>query len=453
MQNSLITTLLITFTKAESRDFAYFLRRPERRTRKDVVLLGELLLERPNISTEAAFIEVIGARAFKPQAINQLASWLYTEAKAFLLERHHAISDEIPLLHEFDRRGLNHHRERLRKQLRKQRHNATTTYELETAIYATAKRGSRTEPNNLQAVNDSLDADFLHKKLRQACLMQSHENVFAIEYDNGLLAVTLAHVETLRLYKQPVIGVYYHIYQCLRFPDRIDHFGLFQKLLPQLPETLNEEERRDLYLLGINFCIRRANQDDQLMVREALRLYREGLNNGSLLENGRLTSYSYRNAVALALKIKDFAWASDFTEQYASALPPDQREELRAYNRARLAFAIGDPDKALKELRFVRSKDVLFTLTMDTLRAKVYFETDAYDLLTAHLDKMYIYLRRKGDSYHHKNYANFIALLKRILHLRPRPDEHAKLRKTIEEESVLTERRWLLQRLEGQVRR
>lgn len=443
MQNSLITTLLATFSKAESRDFGHFLRRPERRIREDVVLLGELLLKQPGVAAAAAYAIVVPGRKFSAQHTNQLASWLYAEARAFLLERHYASANEIPLLREFDQRVLSRHSDRLRKQLKKQDHNFGTSFELESAIYATARRGSRTEGNNLQELNDGLDLDFLQKKLHQACLMRSHENVFAVEYDHGLLAAALSYVESRRLYERPVIGVYYHIYQCLRFPEKIDHFNLFQALLPQLPPTLKEEERRDLYLLGINFCIRRTNQGDQPMAREALRLYREGLNNGSLLENGRLTSFTYRNAVALGLKIKDYDWARDFIDAYASSLAPEQREELVAYNRARLAFATGHPEDALEELRFVQSKDILFTLTMDTLRAKIYFETDALDLLGAHLDKMYIYLRRKGDSYHHKNYANFIALLKRILYLRPRPDERKELLKAIRGTSVLTERNWL----------
>jgi len=447
MQNSLISTLLATFTKAELHDFGHFLRRPERRIRKDVVLLGELLIEQPDISAAAAFTTVSPGREFTSQAINQLGSWLYAEARAFLLERHYATANEIPLLQEFDSRGLNRHHDRLRKQLEKRAHNTEATYRLESAIYATGQRSSRTVGNNLQKINDALDLDFLHKKLRQACLMRSHENVFAVEYDHGLLTAALAHIEARELQGQPVIGVYYHIYYSLCFPAKTEHFKQFQALLPQLPATLKEEERRDLYLLGINFCIRRANQGDLPMAREALRLYREGLNNGSLLEKGRLTSYTYRNAVALALKIKDFDWAADFIERYTPTLPPGQREELSAYNRARLAFATGQPENALEELRFVSSKDILFTLTMDTLRAKIYYETGAHDLLAAHLDKMQIFLRRKGDSYHHENYANFIALLRKVLHLRPRPEERGKLLETINEESVLTERSWLREQL------
>ncbi|MEM9929186.1 MAG: hypothetical protein AAF840_05170, partial [Bacteroidota bacterium] len=300
---------------------------------------------------------------------------------------------------------------------------------------------------NLQAMDDALDQDYLRRKLRQACLMQSHRNVADVTYQQGLLPQALAFIETSQLAALPEIGVYFHAYRFLQDPAAHQHFLTFQTLLPQLPATLPGEELRDLYLLGINFCIRRTNQGDWEMAREALRLYRKGLTNGALLENGWLSPFTYRNAVALSLKIKDFTWAQDFIERYAVALPPTQREELLSYNRARLAYAKGDPEGALEALRYVRSNDVLFTLTMDTFRAKIYYETDAYDLLTAHLDKMHTYLRRKGDSYHHKNYTNFIAFLRKILHLRPRPAEQEHLQEQIKQKAILTERQWLLEKL------
>ncbi|MFK8162828.1 MAG: hypothetical protein AB8H12_10235 [Lewinella sp.] len=448
MENSLVATLLATFSKEELREFLTFLARPERSVRKDVVKLAGLLCHRTIPSAESISHKLYPDKPFSQQQVNQLGSWLYAEAGAFLLERLWAKkNDELPLIREFDRRNLPRHRDRLRRRLQKQDLSAGTAYELESIIYATTQRTSRTETNNLQVINDHLDRDYLHKKLRQVCLMRSHENVFKVNYDMGLLSEVLSYLEGRKLTQDPVIGVYFHIYHFLGSPDGASHFKAFQELLPDLPPSLSDEEVRDLYLLGINYCIRQTNQGDQAMAREALRLYREGLNNGSLLENGRLTSFTYRNAVALSLKIKDFDWARDFIHSYAPSLPAGQREALLQYNLAKMAHAMGNPDKALEELRYVTSNDTLFTLTLDTLRAKIYHETGALDLLDAHLDKMHIFLRRKGDSYHHKNYANFIAFLKKILHLRPRPDEQALLEKAITEEPILTERTWLLETL------
>lgn len=448
MQKSLIATLLATFSKEERRDFAHFLNRPERSVRKDVKSLAGLLLKQKQMTAEATFDLLYPEQPFSRQQINQLGSWLYTEARAFLLEQYHAATnDEFPLVMEFDRRNLRVHRDRLLRQLRKKDLHAGATFALESAIYDTTNQRDRTGETNLQAMDDALDKDYLRRKLRQACLMQSHRNVAVVAYDQGLLPQVLAFIEAKRLEALPEIGVYYHAYRFLQDPEAANHFSSFQSLLAELPTTLPGEELRDLYLLGINFCIRLTNQGDTEMAREALRLYREGLTNGALLENGWLSPFTYRNAVALSLKIRDFGWARDFIEHYASALPPEQREELPSYNRARLAHAMGRPEEALEALRYVRSNDVLFTLTMDTLRAKIYYETEAHDLLSAHLDKMQIFLRRKGDSYHHKNYANFIALLRKILHLRPRPNEKDQLRASITQEAMLTERRWLLEKL------
>lgn len=444
MPNSLIAELFTTFSTAERKAFRGFLFRAERSVREDVKQLGEYLLQKPDAPAESALAKVYPGKDFSQQRFNQLSSWLYVEAKAFLLEQESRTS-ELPLIIEFDRRKLSRHRDRLIRKLAKEISGTPERRQLELAIYATTHRKSRTGTTNLQVISDLVDREFIHQKLRQASLMQSHENVFRVGYDTGLLPQVIDYVEEHQLFKFPEIGIYYHSYRFLLDPAAELDFSAFQRLLPQLPAWLPGEEKRDLYLLGINFCIRQSNRGNLSMVREALRLYREGLANGVFLENGHISAFTYRNAVALSLKIKDFSWAEDFIENYAKYLPREQRDNLLHYNRARLAYSQGNTDKAMEELRFVSAADTLFTLTLDTLRAKIYFETGAYDLLDAHLEKMKIYLRRKGDSYHHRNYANFIALLSKTMHLPPGPKARQLLRKEIADAPVLTEREWLLE--------
>ncbi|MEM9526529.1 MAG: hypothetical protein AAGA31_07970 [Bacteroidota bacterium] len=446
MPRSLIVELLTTFSTSEGKAFQHFLARPERGVRPDVQKLSKLLLQGPALQAKLIHSKLYPEKKYDRQKINQLSSWLYLEAKAFLLEQqHHA--NELPLVLEFDRRKLSRHRDRLLRKLAKDISGTPGRRQLEMAMYATTHRKSRTGMTNLQAINDLVDREFIHQKLRQASLMQSHENVFRVGYDTGLLPQVITYVEERRLFEFPEIGIYYHSYRFLLDPTAELDFTAFQRLLPQLPAWLSGEEKRDLYLLGINFCIRQSNRGNLPMVREALRLYREGLTNGAFLENGHISAFTYRNAVALSLKIKDFSWAEDFIENYAKYLPWEQRDNLLHYNRARLAYSRGDAEKAMEELRFVSAADTLFTLTLDTLRAKIYFETGAYDLLSAHLDKMKIYLRRKGDSYHHRNYANFITLLSKTMHLPPGPKARQLVRKEIADTSVLTEREWLLEKI------
>ncbi|MEL7160240.1 MAG: hypothetical protein AAFN92_05730 [Bacteroidota bacterium] len=439
MRQSLIEELLSTFSPGERKAFAHFLDRPERKVRTDVRQFARQLLTGKKDKRTGA-----------NQSTNQLASWLYAEARAFLLEKlFRAEGTELPLVTEFDRRKLPRHRDRLIRSLEKNLQDPADRHELAATVYNTTLRRNRTADTNLQEISDLLDRNFLRQKLREACLMQSHENVFQVNYDTGMLPLVLAYVRERELTGLTDIGIYYYAYHFLSDPEAASDFATFQGLLPYLPTWLSDEERRDLYLLGINFCIRQSNRGDMGMAREALRLYREGLTGGALLENGRLTAFTYRNAVALSLKIGDFAWAEHFIEHYATYLPHEQRDNLVHYNRARLAYARGDQERAMEEIRFVTSPDTLFTLTLDTLRAKIYYETGAHELLDTHLDKMQVFLRRRGASYHHRNYANFIAHLKRTLYLPPGQKKRRLLRAAIIDEKELTERQWLLGIISG----
>ncbi|MEL6140169.1 MAG: hypothetical protein AAFU67_00955, partial [Bacteroidota bacterium] len=384
---------------------------------------------------------------FSRQHYNQLHSWLYTAARTFLLEQESEPPAANPLLQIFSRRGLWKHRARLLKQLRKN----TTAYgpaaKLELAAYESEQPGSRTRENNLQLISDLQDRDFLQRKLRQACLMRSHEKVYPVNYDYGLLPAVLDYIIARGLQQEPSIGVYFHAYQCLVQPDNLAHYQALRRQQEELLPDFSESDRRDLFLHAINYCIRRANGGDLIMAREALDLYRQGIQSAILLENGRLSAYTYRNAVALGLRIKEFDWAEQFIRDYTMQLDPAQRDNLFHYNLARLAHARSNPDQALEELRFVNSKDTLFTLTLDTLRAKIYFESGVHDLLAAHLDKMQIFLRRKDPSYHHQNYLNFVRYCRRVAQVAPQKQARKLLAKEIEAEETLTERDWLLERL------
>jgi hypothetical protein len=160
MQNSLIATLLATFSMEERRDFSTFLARPERSVRKDVENLAGLLSKQGIPSSESISQQLYPGKPFRQQQVNQLGSWLYAEARAFMLERLLVEkNNEIPLLREFDRRNLPRHRDRLLRQLQKQDLNAEAAFKLESTIYTTTQRRSRTEANNLQVINDHLDRD------------------------------------------------------------------------------------------------------------------------------------------------------------------------------------------------------------------------------------------------------------------------------------------------------
>ena len=449
IHESLAATLLQTLTPREQTAFRHFLQRPDRRVRDDVRRLYDALDTLPaDADRKVAEKVVYGAAAVDHRRINQLLSWLYAEACAFLAEGVRGEDDPLLLLRELDRRGLPRHRDRLLRRLSRRPGGYRQQYALARARYEFGAPTSRTKPTNFQQLSDLADLAFIQEKLELACLMRSHQNVYATDYDYGMLTACLARLTPVILAEHPVIAAYYHAYHFLSDGENEGAFTAFQSIVLGNPGRFAADELRGLYLTGINYCIRRSNQGEADYARQALALYREGIDGGILLENGRISPYTYRNAVALSLKIRDFAWAERFIHEAAALLPRDQRDNLLHYNLASLAYHRGDRDRALEQLRFVHSNDTLFTLTLDTLRAKVYFENGDHELLAAHLDKMKIFLLRKGKSYHHRNYANFVRFLRKLGRQAQDASFRAdKLRSAIEAEPQLTERRWLLGQL------
>lgn len=88
----------------------------------------------------------------------------------------------------------------------------------------------------------------------------------------------------------------------------------------------------------------------------------------------------------------------------------------------------------------------MLNLAAKTLLLKTYFVLGEFDLLQSHLDAMRNYIRRKKViGYHRTNYQNIIRFTERILNREPHNKQlqHI-LQSEIENESVLTEKSWLL---------
>lgn len=114
-----------------------------------------------------------------------------------------------------------------------------------------------------------------------------------------------------------------------------------------------------------------------------------------------------------------------------------------------MAYAKKDFDEALPLLQKANYKDPLLNLSAKVLLLKIYDELDELDLLQAHLDAMQNYiLRKKVIGYHKKNYLNIIRYTKKLIGLNYF-DKVAieKLQLKVQQEEILTEKKWLLQQL------
>jgi len=107
----------------------------------------------------------------------------------------------------------------------------------------------------------------------------------------------------------------------------------------------------------------------------------------------------------------------------------------------------------LGHLQSADYRDFINNMVAKTLQLKVYYELGEYDLLESHLRNMRTFLRRKRKmSYHQQNYRNIVQLTQRLIALPPMDKAAQKrLRADLLATEPLTERHWLLEKLEAEL--
>ncbi len=323
MQNSRLLELFSTFDRKEIREGRKFLASPFFNHRKDVCQLFELMVA-SNAPTKAEVSEALfPGEAFEPQRVRQVMSWLQKLLEQYLVVKTSLADPDkssVQLARIFRRRNLERHfsaavREAAAQLQKSRLHNGNyhrQNYLLLHEKHLLAAKSQRTGEQHLQALTDQHDAFFLIEKLRQACLIRSHQAVNKVDYDLGLLVPLLSHLPDSLWEKWPAAGLYF---SCFRMLDELDgrpHFTQLKSQLEQHRHLLAPTELREVYLFAINFSIRQLNGGDANFAREAFQLYREALAAKLLTLDGDLSRFAYRNIVALGLQEQELAWAETF---------------------------------------------------------------------------------------------------------------------------------------------
>jgi len=308
---------------------------------------------------------------------------------------------------------------------------------------------------NMQEMSDELDAFFAAEMLRNACTALSHQAVYRADYRLPYLDAVLADCANGRFDRAPVIRLYYLSYRYLTHPEAETEFFALKKLLPDAGEWLPRAELRNVLTFAVNYCIRRLNTGGEHFFREVLDLYRMGLSQDAFLENGVFNRFTFKNIVAAALKLGEMDWTEQFINQHAGQLPVAHREAYERFTRAKLAYQRGHYDQVRTLLAELDIDDVFLNLDARVLLLKVYFENGEWRLLKGFLVSFERFVsRKKMLPYQAPNYLNIIHLSRKIMlfDTQPNAEDHDNLRQQISKAQPLTERAWLLGRLEERLR-
>lgn len=466
MAENKVVQVLKLLSKKEIRLLDKYVRSPLFNQHADVICLFEYLrgvLHEGNglLSNEAIFAHLFPGQVFEVQKLHHVNSYLLKLLQGFLAwlewqEEEAEIS--LYLLRALRKRRLDepfirifesHETSQNKQPLRDARYyNHQYRSHFEMVKY---QSGRRSDDLHLQQLSDAQDIAYIIEKLYNACTMLSHQAVVRKEYDTGLLSRVLAYVEQSPLLEVPGVALYYHAYQALSNPGEDTHFYHLKKLLHQYRGQFAVGELRDLYILAVNFCIRKINQGDKRFLQEVFELYKSGLDAGVFLEEGQLSRWTYNNITVAGLKLKEFDWVENFIHDFAEKLPPNHREGSRNFNLAYYYFEKKDYQKAMPLLLQIDHDDVLHNLFAKSTLAKMYYELSEIKALESLLQSLKTYIRRKKVlGYHKTNYLNFIRYTGKLTSVNFFDKEALRhLRDMIVKERYVAEKEWLIQQVDN----
>lgn len=320
-------------------------------------------------------------------------------------------------------------------------------YQLRLEYWEVFQRTARGGETNLKEVGDAFGAYVAVNVLRQGCAMLAkpgnQESIQTLAY----LAETLAATEQGKFDRLPAVLVYFRCFKMLSDTDPQLHFSELRALVEQYWTLFPQHEIRDIYVAAINFCIRQLNTGARSFIRDALDLYRSGLERNIIFEDGFLSKYTYNNILLLAIALEEWDWAHQFLENYRNTLPQRDRDSAYRYNLATYYFRKKDYPRAQETLRHVEFRDTFYNLDARRMLVRIYFDAGEVIALDSLLDSFTIYLRRKRASlgYHKDLNQNFVHFVRNLLRIdwTNEAEKHA-LREKIRTIRYVAEREWLL---------
>lgn len=318
--------------------------------------------------------------------------------------------------------------------------------------YEYTNRTKRKGEMFLQEQTDALTIFYISGILRQSCIIQSHQNITASDYNQELVDLVIERVKNGLFREEPSVAIYFHSLQALQNLKDDHAFESLKSLIDLHWTKFRLAEIRDIYVLAINGSIRRINDGNRKFVREGFELYRSGIERKILLENKTITPFTYKNVLMMGMSLKEHQWVENFLYSYKEMLPEPLRENTFTYNLAIYYFRLPDYDKAMELLQKVDFKDTFNNLDARRMLLIIYYEIGAYDALDSHLDSFRRYLdRQKEVGYHRQLYLGLIKATKKVLRTQLNDaSSREKLIGEIENMSAFAEKDWLIRQLSGQ---
>lgn len=320
-------------------------------------------------------------------------------------------------------------------------------YLLDSFSYNHAIKNKRTDISHLISLNKSLDEFFILSKLKVACNIANQQNIFNQSIDSGFFKDLMEYVNKQYL-SNKLISLYFHIYKLISNNDELE-YQLSVNSFDECISIKNKNDLRDALVLLINFCIKKINQGNVAYEIAVFNHYKVGIENKILLDRNLLSPFTYSNTLNIAIKQNDLNWAETFLENYKQVLDTEYPDDYYLLNRAKLLVAKKQFNEALDFVNKAEINDILSQLQLRIVQLKIIIELEEYRLAESYIGNFKQLLKRKEIiNYHKTNFNKIAGYMLKLIKIAPYSKTgKTKLINDIKNEPVLSEKAWLLEKL------
>ena len=465
MHKSKLIDLITVFDRKEKEALKKWVQSPVHNQHQKSTELILILLSKRSLTARTAnryhiYQQLFPKQEYDDAALKYLMSYavkILEDFIEYLMQKRDAFLSKKNLIKFLTNRKLDKYAQQWIKRLEKQQSTELIQnndyyyrqYQLERVIFEYQNVASRGKENNLQDVLENHYLVFVLRTLRYACEVITHQRLYKSSYEVPLLDAVLLEVKAGKYQDIPAIQLYFNSYMALSSPEEEQYFKTLQQLLAEHHAVLPPKELKSIYLIAINYCVRRLNSGDEAYVQAVFELFQYGLQYAILVEDGKLSQFTYKNSVTAALRLNEFKWTAQFIKEYTPLLELAYQTNYELFAKSKLLFAQKDYDACLALLAQVDFDDVFLNMNAKSMLLKIYYECANFEALDALIVSFRRFLQRKTIvAYQRKIYENMIVLTEQLMTI-PTYDKEKKqaLYQTINDTHPLTEKPWLLAQL------
>ncbi len=309
----------------------------------------------------------------------------------------------------------------------------------------------RSDFSNFEKSDYHLDCFYIIQKLKNYCDFLGYKNFIQIDVEINLFPTFLKYIENSVFIEEATVQAFFLVSKMLLDPEEEEIYHNLKTVLSSRSKEFSADDLKLLYIHLRNYCIdTKINAGRSDYFRELFDLYKNQVKLGIILEDNIISPQSYKNIITVALHIKEFEWVKDFIQNYTELLPPENQDNDRNYNLAKVYFHQKQYEKVIEQLREVEYKNVIYSLGGKLMLLKTYFELDEFLALDSLVDSFRIYLRRssKIPKEVKQQYMNVLRFTKRLSVMQPGDQKGLmRIKNQVINCKALAAKRWLMEKI------